>query len=229
MAAQLALELCDRRVVEVLLPVEGGRAIVGEHLARMRPVHAFREALRLVEVRRRGLAPDEVAIGRVGDGAGDAGLQPVAQAVKTFGRALAGDARRARSRSSTSEVMSFAASASVRAMTRVETPITSAASRAATRLRMCAEVGMSTLPPMWPHFFSEASWSSKWTPAAPASMNAFMISKALSGPPKPASASATMGANQVSTERRPSRTSIWSARCRVRLMRRTSSGPEFAG
>ena len=49
---------------------------------------------------------------------------------------------------------------------------------------------------MWPHFFSEASWSSKWTPAAPASMNAFMISKLFSGPPKPASASATMGRNQ---------------------------------
>ncbi len=32
-------------------------------------------------------------------------------------------------------------------------------------------------------------------------MKAFMISKALSGPPKPASASATIGANQVSTDR----------------------------
>ena len=49
---------------------------------------------------------------------------------------------------------------------------------------------------MWPHFFSEASWSSKCTPAAPASIIAFISSKALSGPPKPASASATMGANQ---------------------------------
>ena len=45
-----------------------------------------------------------------------------------------------------------------------------AASRAALRLRMWAAVGIRTLPPRWPHFFSEASWSSKWTPAAPASI-----------------------------------------------------------
>ena len=72
--------------------------------------------------------------------------------------------------------------------------MTSAASRAALRARRNCEVGTSTLPPMCPHFFSLASWSSKWTPAAPASIMAFMISNALSGPPKPASASATIGA-----------------------------------
>ena len=59
----------------------------------------------------------------------------------------------------------------------------------------CA-VGTSTLPPRWPHFFSDASWSSKCTPAAPASIIDFISSNALSGPPKPASASATIGASQ---------------------------------
>jgi hypothetical protein len=49
---------------------------------------------------------------------------------------------------------------------------------------------------MWPHFFSEDNWSSKWTPAAPASIIALVISKTLSAPPKPASQSATIGANQ---------------------------------
>ena len=49
---------------------------------------------------------------------------------------------------------------------------------------------------MWPHFFSLASWSSRCTPAAPASIIALINSKTLSGPPKPASASATIGANQ---------------------------------
>ena len=44
------------------------------------------------------------------------------------------------------------------------------------------------------HFLAAASWSSKCTPAAPASIMAFISSKALSTPPKPASASATMGA-----------------------------------
>jgi hypothetical protein len=53
-----------------------------------------------------------------------------------------------------------------------------------------------TLPPRWPHFFSEDSWSSKCTPAAPDLIIAFISSKQLSGPPKPASASATIGAYQ---------------------------------
>ena len=33
----------------------------------------------------------------------------------------------------------------------------SAARRAADRLRSCCDVGIRTLPPRWPHFFSEAS------------------------------------------------------------------------
>ena len=74
--------------------------------------------------------------------------------------------------------------------------MTSAASRAAVSVRMNCEVGTSTLPPRCPHFFSEASWSSKWTAAAPASIITFISSNAFSGPPKPASASATIGANQ---------------------------------
>ena len=63
-------------------------------------------------------------------------------------------------------------------------------------MRTNCELGTSTLPPRWPHFFSLASWSSKCTPAAPASMNDFISSNAFSGPPKPASASATIGASQ---------------------------------
>jgi len=43
---------------------------------------------------------------------------------------------------------------------------------------------------MWPHFFAEDSWSSKWTPAAPASIICFISSNAFNTPPKPASASA---------------------------------------
>ena len=90
----------------------------------------------------------------------------------------------------------MAASASVRATTSVGTPATSAASRAAVSVRMCCLIGMSTLPPRWPHFFSLASWSSQCTPAAPAAIIALISSYALSGPPKPASASATIGASQ---------------------------------
>ena len=74
----------------------------------------------------------------------------------------------------------------------------SAASRAATSFSTASRVGTSTLPPMWPHFLTDASWSSKWTPAAPASIIAFISSKAFSTPPKPASASATIGAKKSS-------------------------------
>ena len=87
-----------------------------------------------------------------------------------------------------------AAFASVRAMTRVGVPQTSAARRAAVSFSTASRVGTSTVPPMWPHFLTEASWSSKCTPAAPASIMDFISSKAFSTPPKPASALATMGA-----------------------------------
>ncbi len=67
----------------------------------------------------------------------------------------------------------------------VGVPITSAAKRAATSFWIASCVGTSTLPPMWPHFLTDASWSSKCTPAAPARIIAFISSNALSTPPKP--------------------------------------------
>ena len=81
---------------------------------------------------------------------------------------------------------------------------------------------------MWPHFFSEASWSSQCTPAAPAAIIGFISSNAFSGPPKPASASATIGTSQ-SVPCLPVLWSIWSARSSALLIRRTTAGTEFAG
>ena len=81
----------------------------------------------------------------------------------------------------------------MRATTSVGTSSTSAARRAAVSVRTNWSVGTSTLPPRWPHFFSLASWSSKCTPAAPASIIALISSKAFRAPPNPASASATIG------------------------------------
>ena len=52
---------------------------------------------------------------------------------------------------------SVAESASVRATTSVGTPIMSAASRAASSVRMNWPVGTSTLPPRCPHFLAEES------------------------------------------------------------------------
>ncbi len=90
-------------------------------------------------------------------------------------------------------------------------------------------VGTSTFPPRWPHFFSEASWSSKCTPAAPASIIVRMSSNALRAPPKPASASATIGASQWRPVPLPSACSIWSARRSAWLRRLTSEGTLFDG
>ncbi len=123
---------------------------------------------------------------------------------------------------------SVALSASVRETRTVGTPSTSDASRAPTSVRTNCDVGTSTLPPRWPHFFSDASWSSKWTPAAPASIIDFISSNACSGPPNPASASATIGASQ-STLPSPSDQAIWSARSSALFSRRTSAGALFDG
>src|SRR5207302_10718095 len=99
---------------------------------------------------------------------------------------------------------------------------------AAFNVLTCCEVGISTLPPRWPHFLADDSWSSQCTPAAPASIIAFISSYALSTPPNPASASATIGANQ-STSVVPSDQVIWSARLSALLIRRTTAGTELAG
>ena len=125
-------------------------------------------------------------------------------------------------------VKSVAASESVLATTIEGTFITSAANRAAVSVRICCWVGTSTFPPICPHFFSLASWSSQCTPAAPASIIDFMSSKALSGPPKPASASATIGTSH-SRSRLPSLHSIWSALRKALFILRTTVGTEFAG
>ena len=133
------------------------------------------------------------------------------------------------SRSSTSLVMSVGREGVGAGHEERRHAATSAARRAAASVRTNWEVGTSTLPPRWPHFFSDASWSSKCTPAAPASIIDRISSKALSGPPKPASASATIGASQSMSSSLPSAQAIWSARSSALLMRWTTAGAEFAG
>mmetsp|Transcript_11096 Transcript_11096/g.25583 ORF Transcript_11096/g.25583 Transcript_11096/m.25583 type:complete len:214 (-) Transcript_11096:513-1154(-) len=97
------------------------------------------------------------------------------------------------SRSSTLEERNVAASASVRATISVDVPITSACSRAATRRSQCSCAGTRTLPPMCPHFLVPGAWSSKWIPAAPASIIIFVNFITAVRPPCPVSPSATMG------------------------------------
>ena len=73
------------------------------------------------------------------------------------------------------------------------TPRVSAASLAEVNVRICWLVGTKTFPPMCPHFFSAASWSSKWTAATPASINFLVSSNTFNAPPNPASPSAIIG------------------------------------
>src|SRR5256712_5249591 len=131
--------------------------------------------------------------------------------------------RNGRSRASASLVISRALFASVLAPTIVGTPITSAPSRAATGFTMNSLVGTTTFPPRCPHFFAAASWSSKWTPAAPASIIPFISSNACRGPPNPGCACSTIAANQ-STSYRPARCCFSSSRRNALLIRPTTFG-----
>src|ERR671919_569965 len=89
--AQLLLEGCDVAAVQMTLPVEGGRAVIGEELPREALVDRGGELARLAEVRGRRLAPNEVGVGRVREAPGDGGLEPARNAEEALGRPLARD------------------------------------------------------------------------------------------------------------------------------------------
>ncbi|CAM2159461.1 hypothetical protein PT2222_50299 [Paraburkholderia tropica] len=91
--AQLALELGDRRVVEILLPVERRRAVVRKQLARKFLVDRFGELLGEREIRLARFAPDHVGIRRVGEAARDRLFEAVAGAEEAFHRAFAREER----------------------------------------------------------------------------------------------------------------------------------------
>ena len=168
--AELALELGDGRVVELGLPVEGRRAIVGEQLAGMLFLDRLGEASGLVEIGMGGLQPEEVGDRRRRGRARCNGRGPC---LPSGGRSLPACGRPvdewlvALVDVGGDQLGALRVGAGDEDRRHAQT---SAASRAASRLRICAWVGISTLPPRWPHFFSDASWSSKWTPAAPASI-----------------------------------------------------------
>ena len=92
-AGDLALELRDRRVVEVLLPVERRRAVVGEELPRIFRMDAFGEPACEFEIGLAGLAPDEIGIRRVREPAADRLVEPFLRLEEAFDRALAGAER----------------------------------------------------------------------------------------------------------------------------------------
>jgi len=91
--AQLFLELGNRRIVQVLLPVEGRRAVVGQQLVGVLLLDGFGEHLGLFEVRVGRFAPEQVGIGRVGQAAVDGLVEPRTGFVETFHSASTGQER----------------------------------------------------------------------------------------------------------------------------------------
>ena len=91
--AEFALELLDGAVVEVLAPVEGRRAVVGQQLVRVPRVDGIGELPRLIQVRGGGLHPEQVRVRRVREAAGDAGRDAVAHPEEALRRPVASDER----------------------------------------------------------------------------------------------------------------------------------------
>ena len=91
--AQLALELRRRLDPHLALPVEAGRAVVGQHLAGEVAVDRLGEGAGIVEVGVGGLPPQQVGIGRIGQAAGDGVLLAAAgaDAVEALRRAVVAD------------------------------------------------------------------------------------------------------------------------------------------
>ncbi|SKW76392.1 Uncharacterised protein [Mycobacteroides abscessus subsp. massiliense] len=90
---QFLLELGDGRVVQVLLPVEGRAAVVGQQLVREVGLDGLGELASDLEVRHTGLHPDEVGVRSVCLGARDTGLDALLHVVEALGGALTGDER----------------------------------------------------------------------------------------------------------------------------------------
>src|SRR5699024_3605111 len=88
---EFALELGDGGVIQVTLPVEGRRAVVGEHLVGVLGLDALGEVAGHLQVRGGGLHPEQVGVRGVGQTTGDTGVDAVTEAVEAFGRTLTGD------------------------------------------------------------------------------------------------------------------------------------------
>src|SRR5262249_32639855 len=84
---ELGVELRDRGRVELLLPVEGRRAVVGQELVRVLRANGFSELLRLREIRLGRLAPDEIRVGSVSQPAREGAFEPALDLEEALDRA----------------------------------------------------------------------------------------------------------------------------------------------
>ena len=65
--AQLALELGNRGIVQVLSPIERWRAVVGQHFAGMNLVHRFGKLTSELQVGGSGFTPHQIGIVGISD------------------------------------------------------------------------------------------------------------------------------------------------------------------
>ena len=153
--AELALEFGDRRVVELRLPVEGGRAVVGEQLAGKLGVDRLGEFLRFSDIGLGRFAPEQVGVGRIASAARDRLVDPGADPEEAFRRALAGQEGPV----ALVDIAGQERGASrVRARDEHRRHIADIGGQPrGGQIRDRGPVGISTLPPIWPHFFSDAS------------------------------------------------------------------------
>src|SRR3546814_869063 len=86
---QLALERSDGGVVEMLLPVEAGRAVVGQQFAGELGMDGGGKLAGKLQVGLAGFAPDQIGIRRVGEAAADRLIQAIAGLEEALGGALA--------------------------------------------------------------------------------------------------------------------------------------------
>ena len=89
--AQLSLECPHLVTVHVVCPIEGGGAIVREHLIRMHLPNSFSEAFGVAKARCGSLAPNQVGVGSVRNPTRYRSIKPSFEAVKALFRTIPGD------------------------------------------------------------------------------------------------------------------------------------------
>ena len=65
---ELALELGNRGIVQVLSPIERRRTVIGQHFAGMNLVHCLRKLTGKLQVGGPGFTPHQIGIVRIGNG-----------------------------------------------------------------------------------------------------------------------------------------------------------------
>ena len=88
---QLLLEAGDGFVIQLFLPVEGRRAVVGQQLARVFRVDGVGKAFCQRQIRRGGFTPNQVRVRRIRQAAADRLFNAGMGAVEAFAGTFAGD------------------------------------------------------------------------------------------------------------------------------------------